>query len=417
MDLVLEGRAFVKGKLSNWCIGIEDGKMVQVAKHLRGDERRDYGDMLILPASIDPHVHFRDPGMTQKEDFSTGTLAAAFGGVGCVLDMPNTLPPAVKRSDLLEKKEIIARKAWVDYGLFAGCVPGSRIEDMAPHAVGFKLFMGSSTGKLLVTDDGEIARIARQVKATGKVLSVHAEDEGLIQKSEEGSLEDHLRNRPARAEVAAIERLARLDCRVNVCHVSSAEGLAALEGKPFTKEITAHHLLLDRSSGRGAYAKVNPPLRTRDDRLALLQAFIGGKFDMIGSDHAPHTIEDKEREFDTAPSGMPGVETTVPMLLAMVKKGSLPLEVLVRAMAERPAEIFGLNKGAIEEGKDADLIVVDPRAVAGIKVNNLHSKCGWTLFEGYDAIFPRATYVRGRAVVEDGDIAGEREGRDVVAGK
>jgi dihydroorotase len=138
---------------------------------------------------------------------------------------------------------------------------------------------------------------------------------------------------------------------------------------------------------------------------------------MIGSDHAPHTIEDKEREFDTAPSGMPGVETTVPMLLAMVKKGSLPLEVLVRAMAERPAEIFGLNKGAIEEGKDADLIVVDPRAVAGIKVNNLHSKCGWTLFEGYDAIFPRATYVRGRAVVEDGDIAGEREGRDVVAGK
>lgn len=417
MDLVLEGRAFVKGRLSNWCIGIEDGKITQVAKNLRGDEHKDFGDLLILPASIDPHVHFRDPGLTKKEDFSTGTLAAAFGGVGCVLDMPNTVPPAVNKRDLLGKKEAIARKAWVDYGLFAGCVPGSKIEDMAPHAVGFKLFMGSSTGKLQVTDEAEIARTAYQVKATGKVLSVHAEDDNLILKGEENRLEDHMRNRPAKAEVTAIERLAKLDCRINVCHVSSAEGLAALEEKPFTKEITAHHMLLDRSDERGPYAKVNPPLRTKDDRLALMQAFIGGKFDMIGSDHAPHTIEDKEQEFDAAPSGMPGVETTVPMMLAMVKKGSLPLEVLVKAMAERPAEIFGLNKGFIEEGRDADLIVVDPRSMSGIKVNNLHSKCGWTLYEGRDAIFPHATYVRGSVVVEDGAIAGEREGRDVVVGK
>jgi len=137
---------------------------------------------------------------------------------------------------------------------------------------------------------------------------------------------------------------------------------------------------------------------------------------MLASDHAPHTIEDKSQEFDIAPSGMPGVETQVPLMLALVKKGALPLDVLVRAMAERPAEVFSLKKGRIEEGRDADLMVVDTRALGGIKVNNLHSKCGWTLYEGFDAIFPYATYVRGHKVVEDGAIAGERGGRDVVVG-
>ena len=148
--------------------------------------------------------------------------------------------------------------------------------------------------------------------------------------------------------------------------------------------------------------------------MALLQAFIAGQIDMLGSDHAPHTIEDKMQEFEAAPSGMPGVETQVPVMLGLVKKGLLPLEILVRAMAERPAEIFGLNKGRIEEGRDADLMVVDPRSMAAIKVKNLHSKCGWSLYEGYDAIFPYATLIRGAKVVEDGSIAGERAGRDVV---
>ncbi len=414
MELVVEGRAFVKGRLSNWCIGIEGGRIVALGKNLKGEKRLDYKDWLILPAAIDPHVHFRDPGLTGKEDFSTGTLAAAFGGVGCVLDMPNTLPPSIGLRDLMEKKEAISRKAWTDYGLFAGCVPGAKIEAMAPHVVGFKMFMGSSTGKLLVTEERDMLRIGQAVKASGKVLSVHAEEEGLIGKGPEHDLTDHMRNRPFQAEVAAIHKLARMDCRINVCHVSSAAGLAALSAYPFTKEVAAHHMFLDRTSERGAFAKVNPPLRTEDDRLALFRAFIAGQFDMLGSDHAPHTIEDKSQEFEAAPSGMPGVETQIPIMLGLVKKGTLPLEVLVKAMAERPAEIFGLNKGRIEEGRDADLMIVDPRSMAGIKVNNLHSKCGWSLYEGYDAIFPHATLIRGAKVVEDGSIAGERAGRDIV---
>jgi dihydroorotase len=285
---------------------------------------------------------------------------------------------------------------------------------MAPHVIGFKMFMGSSTGKLLITDDKDMARIAKAAKASNKVLSVHAEDENLIGKAIEHNLDDHLRNRPYQAEVEAINRLARLDCRINICHLSSAAGLEAASKLPFTKEVAAHHMFLDRTNDKGAFAKVNPPLRTKDDRLALLTGFTTGKIDMLGSDHAPHTIEDKMQEFSSAPSGMPGVETQIPMLLALVKKGMLPLDVLVKAMAERPAEVFGLNKGKIEEGKDADLMIVDPRAMTAIKVNNLHSKCGWTLYEGYDALFPHTTMVRGQIVVEEGSIAGERAGRDVT---
>lgn len=272
---MVEGRAFVRGKLGRWAIGIEDGRIAEISRTIRGDERMDLGDLIILPGAIDPHVHFRDPGMTDKEDFSTGTLAAACGGVTTVLDMPNTLPPAVSADKLAEKKEAIARKAWVDYGLFGGCMPGGRIEQMAPMVVGFKVFMGSSTGRLLVTDNRDLARIAQQMKRTGKVLSVHAEDEGLIQHEAERSLADHLRNRPAAAEVSAIGRLSSLDCDINVCHVTSAEGLKAVEPLPFTTEVTAHHLLLDRDSEGGAYLKVNPPLRTKEDRLALFQAFVG----------------------------------------------------------------------------------------------------------------------------------------------
>lgn len=204
MELVIEGRAFVKGRLSNWCIGIDNGKIIEVAKNLRGEEKVDYGHMLVLPAAIDPHVHFREPGLTAKEDFSTGSLAAAFGGVGCVLDMPNTLPPSTTLDNLLEKKRVIANRAWVDYGLFGGCVPGGKLEEMAPHVVGFKMYMGSSTGKLLVTEGRDLVSIDRAVRSTGKVLSVHAEDEALLGEEREKDLRDHLRNRPYQAEVAAI---------------------------------------------------------------------------------------------------------------------------------------------------------------------------------------------------------------------
>ena len=416
MDLIIEGRAYYKGKLQPLCIGIDEGRIVAVKKVLAGENRMDFRDRLILPGAIDAHVHMRDPGMTSKEDFGTGTLAAACGGVTTVLDMPNTNPPTVMAEDIVNKSENAASKAWVDFGLFAGIDARHDPTKMNARAVGYKLFMGSSTGSLLVTKDADIASALGRISATGKVVSVHAEDDGLIVRAPEKELHDHNRNRPPFAEASAISRLSGLhgSARINVCHVTSREAMAALAGTGFTREVTVHHMLLDESMPLGGRGKVNPPLRSKDDRLAVLDAFVQGKFDMLASDHAPHGQDEKSGDFDAAPSGVPGVETSVPIMLAMVKRGQVPLERLVSAACQRPAELFGLPKGIIEVGKDADLMVVDPKNVTSIRTKNLHSKCGWTPYEGFEAIFPTAVFLRGMELVEGNALIGERKGRDVV---
>jgi dihydroorotase len=416
MDLIIEGRAFYKGKLQPICIGIDEGKIVEIKKVLAGENRMDFKDRLILPGAIDVHVHFRDPGMTQKEDFSTGTLAAAYGGVTTVFDMPNTNPPTLMAEDIVNKRENASSKAWVDFGLFAGVDARHDPTKMNAHAVGYKIFMGSSTGNLLMTKDGDIAGALAKISSTGKVVSVHAEDDSLIVRSPEKELRDHNRNRPPSAEVSAITRLSRLHgaARVNVCHVTSREAMAALAGTPFTKEVTVHHMLLDDSMPLGGRGKVNPPLRMKDDRIAMLDAFCKGEVDMLASDHAPHGQDEKAGDFDAAPSGVPGVETSVPIMMAMVKRGQVPLERLVSAACTRPAELFRLPKGMIEVGRDADLMVIDPKMTTEIKARNLHSKCGWTPYEGFEAIFPTAVFLRGMELVESNSLVGERKGRDVV---
>jgi dihydroorotase len=416
MDTIIEGRAFYKGKLQKVCIGIDEGRIVAIKKVLAGENRLDFKDRLILPGAIDAHVHLRDPGNTQKEDFGTGTLAAACGGVTCVFDMPNTNPSTVMLEDIVNKSENASSKAWVDFGLFAGVDARHDPTKLNARAIGYKIFMGSSTGSLLMRRDEDIAGALDKISATGKVVSVHAEDDAMIVRTPEKVLRDHNRNRPPSAEVSAIARLTKLNrsARVNVCHVASREAFQALEGTNFTKEVTVHHMFLDDSMELGGMGKVNPPLRTKDDRIALLDAFIKGKFDMLASDHAPHGQDEKSGDFDAAPSGVPGVETSVPIMMALVKRGILPLERLVNAACQRPAEIFGLRKGFIEVGRDADLIVVDPKNLTEIKGKKLHSKCGWTPYEGFEAIFPTAVFLRGMELVENNSLVGERTGRDVV---
>jgi dihydroorotase len=419
MDLVVEGRAYIKEKLVQCCIGIENGRIKSIKKLLRGDEHLDFGDMLILPAAIDPHVHFRDPGLTKKEDFQTGTVSAAFGGVSCVLDMPNTLPPTLTPRSLEEKANTISKKAWVDYGLLGGCSPKVDPVAISVGVAGYKLFMSSTTGNLLVSNYSDISKIVSSVVGTGKVLCVHAEDEKMIRYAPETNLNEHDKNRPSSAEASAITRLSKIReaGKIHICHLSSRDGLAAVEKLPFTKEVAPHHLLLDKRSKLGSYGKVNPPLRDKEDREAMFEAFRLMKIEVLASDHAPHTIEEKEQEFSDAPSGMPGVETSLPLMLALVKKDQLPLDVVIKAACERPAEIFGLNKGRIEVGRDADLIVVDGTSMRSITAKNLHSKCGWTPFENWEAIFPYVTFVRGVKIVEQGGLVGERVGRDIVARK
>ena len=363
IEKVIQGRAFIDGELRYAEIGISDGRIVTVGKLVSGgDERVDVGTSgIILPGFIDPHVHFRDPGMTNKETFDTGTLSAAYGGVTCVLDMPNTKPPVTDVQTLRDKKASVRGRANVDYGLFAAVTANINAGMIAPMVPAFKLFMGSTTGNILLDDDEEMIPAVRDVLATGRRMSVHAEDDHLIRKDVERCTRDHLRNRPAEAEWTAIRRLASnfRGGAINICHLTTPEGLDLAKAAGFSTEVTMHHMMFEVDRHTGAEYKVNPPLRDIDCRDRLFRRFAAGDIDMFGSDHAPHTSEEKAQEFDAAPGGIPGVETTMPMVMDMVRRDVIPMSQAVRMGAENPGRLFSLRKGRIAVGYDADLLVFD----------------------------------------------------------
>ena len=417
VEKVIQGRAFIDGELRYAEIGISDRRIVTVGKLVSGgDERVDVGTSgIILPGFIDPHVHFRDPGMTNKETFDTGTLSAAYGGVTCVLDMPNTKPPVTDVQTLRDKKASVRGRANVDYGLFAAVTANINAGMIAPMVPAFKLFMGSTTGNILLDDDEEMIPAVRDVLATGRRMSVHAEDDHLIRKDVERCTRDHLRNRPAEAEWTAIRRLASnfRGGAINICHLTTPEGLDLAKAAGFSTEVTMHHMMFEVDRHTGAEYKVNPPLRDIDCRDRLFRRFAAGDIDMFGSDHAPHTTEEKAQEFDAAPGGIPGVETTMPMVMDMVRRDVIPMSQAVRMGAENPGRLFSLRKGRIAVGYDADLLVFDMRRSSTIDVKALHSRCGHSPYGGYGAVFPETVMVRGEVQVEDGEFCGEPLGRDV----
>ena len=412
--LVVEGRIFFNGKLQQGAIGIEDGKIAEVKKVLKGDRNIDLGDRIILPGAIDPHVHFRDPGMTHKEDFSSGSLSALYGGVTCIFDMPNTRPPVIDTRSLEEKKRIVKGRSFTDYGLFAALTPKCDTGALAQKVCGFKMFMGSTTGDILMNDDLEIQKMMASAWATGKTISVHAEDDSYIGGAEERNNRDHLRNRPVRAEHSAINRLSRYKgMKINICHITDAGSAMLASSFGFTTEVTMHHLFLADSISDNAEFKVNPPLRDSRTRDGLFKAFLEQKITMFGTDHAPHTTDEKHRTYNDAPSGIPGVETYVPIMMDMVKKGRMDIGQLVKMASAAPAEVFGINKGEIEKGRDADLAVFDMRNSRKIKAKDLHSKCGYTAYEGWDAIFPDTVFIRGEMQLKGGELCGEPIGADI----
>ena len=417
IEKVITGRAFVDGELRYTEIGISDGRIVTVGRLVSGgDERIDMGSSrIILPGFTDPHVHLRDPGMTAKEDFSTGTLSAVHAGVTCVLDMPNTKPPVTDMTTLMDKKATIRGRSHVDYGLFAAVTPNINAKMLAPLVPGFKLFMGSTTGNILLNDDEELVPAVTNALSTGKRVSVHAEDDSLISKEMENCTRDHLRNRPAKAEWNAISRLAShfKGQRINICHLTTSEGLDMARAAGFTTEVTLHHMMFDVDRCPGAEYKVNPPIRDIAARDALFRRFTAGDIGMIGTDHAPHTVEDKAQEFDAAPGGIPGVETTMPIIMNMVRKDIIPLDLAVRMGAQNPGEAFGLRKGRIAPGYDADFAIFDMRESRSIEVSSLHSKCGHSPYGGMEAVFPDTVIIRGEVQVQDGEFCGERKGVDI----
>lgn len=411
---VIRGRVFYRGRVEPLDLGVdEEGKIAAVKRTIAGDDVEDHGDALILPGCVDMHVHLRDPGFTEKEDVPSGTRSAAVGGVTTVIDMPNTRPPVTTREVLQDKWARVRGRAAVDYGLYAA----PRSEDAVSGlraATAFKVYMAESTGSLQI-DAETLGGVLRASAELGRPVVAHAEDERLFRKDVPATLAGHSESRPKESEVRAIQDLGNLrgEAQVHIAHVTCVEALNVVpEG--VTTEATPHHLLLDTSRPLKAFGKVNPPLRSPEDRKALWEAFASGRIDAIATDHAPHTWEEKEEPFDEAPSGLPGVATAFPLLLRQVRAENLTLERFVGALASRPAEILGIPKGRIEVGADADLVVVDARRVVRITARRVRYKCGWTPFEGMEGIFPSTVYLRGERIVEDGEPIAEGAGRPVA---
>jgi dihydroorotase len=412
MDFTVEGKIYHNGTFEQGCLAIEQGKFVAIKKTLTTEPNLNVGNHLILPTGIDLHVHFRDPGFTHKEDFSTGSQAAAFGGISCVFDMPNTQPQTISKQTLKEKTQIASEKSYVDFGLYAAVSNENvgRLAELSPFCRGFKIFLGGSTNSLtLSTQNLRVALL--ETNRTKKITLIHAEDAHCLKTHEdrENNLVDHLRCRSAECEETSLRDILNnshgLSAPIHICHLSSCEGFEMIRKRPnnISVGVTPHHLYFDVQAlnTKQTFYKVNPPIRSSFDRDTLWYGVHNKLIDIFESDHAPHTEEEKNVDFNSAPSGLPGVETQYPLLLSEMKKGHLNLDTLLALLCERPAQLLNIPKGKIEVGRDADFIVVDMKKTEPITAEKLHSKCGWTPFEGFPAIFPSMTFIRGEKVIDD----------------
>jgi dihydroorotase len=395
----------------------------------------DATGLYILPGAIDVHVHFRDPGYPQKEDFASGTAAAAFGGVTTVFDMPNTLPTVGTPEALAAKHKIAAEKAYVDYGLYA--VLG---EDSIEHVsrlidggiIGFKLYMGNTFGRIPSPTTGAMLEAFEVVAPTGKRISLHAETNSIMERRESrlraaGRTEPiaHLAARPAVVAVEAVARAAILaewtGARIHVLHISSAAELRPLaeakaRGVEITGETCPHYLLLSEADYEkfGGIVRVNPPVREAPNRQPLWDALMDGTIDMIATDHAPHTPEEKTRnDIWTVDCGFPGVETQMPLMLTEINRGRASIQGYVRWSAEAPAKIWGLypRKGALAVGSDADIAIVDLNRSWTIDDALIQSRSKISPWHGRQATaLPVHTIVRGRFVMKDRTLQQDARG-------
>ena len=424
---LLNGKVFAGGKLSEANIFVKGPRIAKITRSSGFSAGReiDCAGLLILPGIIDSHVHFREPGYTHKEDWATGSRSAAAGGVCTVIEMPNTSPPTTTVKLLEEKRKIAKKKSIVGFRLHFGATADNAKEFLkAKDVASLKIYMGSSTGSLLVDKDEGILRAFKAAAKMKLPAMVHAEDEELVRsctaKASASGRNDaaaHLDARPVASAVRAVERAITLAAtarnRLHIAHVSSEAELAVIseakeDGLKVTCEATPHHLFLStRDVARlGNFSKINPPLRSERDRLALLRALEWGLVDTVGSDHAPHTKEEKHESVWKAPSGVPGVQTLLPLLLNEHSKGNLSLPRIVEAASLKPARLFGLSsKGEIALGYDADFSIVDLRKEWVINDDFILSKCGWTPFHGMRVKGSvEKTVVGGRVVFEDGEI-------------
>ena len=415
---MLAGRAFVRGSLQPVEIAIDDtGRIDSIGKIRDGDARRDVGDAVILPSATDLHVHFREPGgPTGAETIATGTIGAALGGVGLVGDMPNTRPPVVDVESWQEKVRLIEGRASVDMLVYAAATDPAAFPWLARRAGGFKVYLAPTTGVDTPPTASALPSLWAELAKLGLPVSVHAEDPTRFgtggRPTNPAEWNAH---RPVSAEEAGLSLMttAPESLRLHAAHVTTRAGVERMRAAGLSFEVTPHHLLLSDRSGSDARFKVNPPLRAESDRRALWEAFRRGEIPIVASDHAPHPADAKELAFERAPSGVPGVETLLPLLLNRVRNGELDLGVLVAAACDRPARWLGQPQGRLAPGHRANLIVVDFTRRSKVEGKRLHSPCGWTPFEGWEVVRPREHYWDGQRIVEDGEFVGRPTGRVV----
>jgi dihydroorotase len=431
VDLILKGGTVVnQDGLLRCDIAVDKGYIVGLS-NLNGfsaAETVDCKGLHILPGVIDSQVHLREPGAEHKEDLETGGRAAVMGGVTTVFEMPNTNPLTVTAEALADKVSRATNRMYCDFAFYMGGTRENahhlRAFEKLPGCAGIKVFMGSSTGELLVEDDDGVASILAN---TYRRAAFHSEDEyRLRQRVGEqvaGDPSSHPIWRDVETARLCTERLIRIarkaKKRIHVLHISTAEEMPLLAANKdvATVEVTPHHLTLssDDYARLGTKLQMNPPVRSKDHQHGIWAGLQSGIVDVLGSDHAPHTLEEKAKPYPNSPSGMPGVQTLVPVMLDHVNKGRLAIERFVDLTSHGPSRIFGIaRKGRIAEGYDADFTMVDLKKKATITNGWIESKCGWTPYDGYDVTgWVAGTFVRGRCVMWQGDILGTAHGQPV----
>jgi dihydroorotase (multifunctional complex type) len=435
-------KALLNGQIIDCSIAIEEGKIQKIGKETQmpsADQKINLKGLLVLPGLIDEHVHLRDEGKAYKEDFLSGTSAAAAGGFTTVLDMPNNEPVTMSVQTLRDRMELAQRRTLVNVGLFSEFPKNlEHIKDIIEEgAVGFKLFMGCQIGGLNIDDDEALLDGLKAAAEITVPVAVHAEDKNLLNINEE-KLKIAKKNgliafgeaHAEAVEAKSIKRLlkisAKTDVHLHVCHLSTAEGLDTIDeakksGRKITCEVTPNHLLLSSADLQwyGQLVIMAPPLRKQNQVDALWKGIDEGIVDAIGSDHAPHTINEKmaANVWDIK-VGVPGLETTLPLMLTQVKKNRLSFTQVASLLAEKPASIYGLkDRGILEKGKNADLTIVDFNARFKIDPSKFKSKAKFSPYDGWEVQGKIVkTIVNGNLVFDEGEIVAKSGSGSIVRG-
>ncbi len=427
LDLkIINGTCFIDGKLEKQDIGVKLGKIVSIGKQEESKESFDAKNLIVLPGCIDTQVHFREPGSTDAEDLNSGSKAAIMGGITSVFEMPNTNPPTTNFEEF-EKKINIGKGMYCNHAFYFGataenCNTLEKLKDLK-GCCGIKLFAGSSTGNLLVDKEDDIEKV---FKHASKVVAVHSEDEEILKVRkkliEKGNVKTHPVWRNEEVAISSTRKIVKIAKRYNkkahILHITTKEEVDFLSQNKgnITFEITPQHLTMyaPRCYDKlGTYAQMNPPIRDKSHHDRLWYAIKNNYNDTIGSDHAPHLKINKDKTYPDSPSGMPGVQTLLPVMLNHLNNGKINLGQLIKLICENPVKIFGIkNKGFIKKDFDADLTIVDLNKKIEIKNQDIQSKCGWSPYNG-DTFTgtPVGTVVNGKFKMKYGKLLGDPEGK------